>query len=111
MLVWQAQDEKPSWPPVTDSLTDFKVTVHTADVADAGTDADVSLVMYSSQGNALNTNASTGLSTAIHGGTFACCRMLFTLMLLLQWKGERPRNISECSLALLPSLWYGNMTQ
>lgn len=41
-----------------DSLTDFKVTVHTADVADAGTDADVSLVMYSSQGNSLNTDAS-----------------------------------------------------
>ena len=58
MLLWQAQDEKPSRTPVMDSLTDFKVTVHTADVADAGTDADVSLVMYSSQGNSLNTDAS-----------------------------------------------------
>ena len=49
-MLWQAQDTKPEKALAEDNLTRYEVTVHTADVVDAGTDADVSLVMYSASG-------------------------------------------------------------
>ena len=47
---WQAQDSKPERAFVNSTLTDYEVTVHTSDIQDAGTDADVSLIMYSALG-------------------------------------------------------------
>ena len=38
-------------PLVHDSLTDYEVTVHTADIQGAGTDADVSLTMIGTSGD------------------------------------------------------------
>ncbi|DBA69854.1 TPA: hypothetical protein ACH3X2_012566 [Trebouxia sp. C0005] len=48
--VLKAQDSKPERAFVNSTLTDYEVTVHTSDVQDAGTDADVSLVMYGASG-------------------------------------------------------------
>ena len=50
LTFWQAQDSKPERAFVNSALTDYKVTVYTSDVQNAGTDADVSLVMYSASG-------------------------------------------------------------
>ena len=38
---------------VDDELTEYEVTMHTADVQDAATDADVFLVLYSATGKHL----------------------------------------------------------
>ena len=50
LLTVQAQNDKPETAPVTDNLTDYSVEVHTANMPDAGTDADVFLVMCGDQG-------------------------------------------------------------
>ena len=50
LTFWQAQDSNPERAFVNSALTDYKVTVYTSDVQNAGTDADVSLVMYSASG-------------------------------------------------------------
>ncbi len=49
-MLWQAQGDKPKAASSEDYLTAYDVTVHTANVQDAGTDADVSLVVYSNSG-------------------------------------------------------------
>lgn len=41
----------PSNAPVQDSLTEYEVIIHTADIQGAGTDADVSLVMIGTSGD------------------------------------------------------------
>ena len=46
----QAQDDRPQIAPVPDNMTEYEVTVHTADVQGAGTDADVALVMSGASG-------------------------------------------------------------
>ncbi|DBB10366.1 TPA: hypothetical protein ACH3X3_001925 [Trebouxia sp. C0006] len=48
--VLKAQDSKPERAFVNSTLTDYEVTVHTSDIQGAGTNADVSLVMYSASG-------------------------------------------------------------
>lgn len=46
----QAQDDRPKGAQERDNLTEYEVTVHTADVQGAGTDADVALVMFGASG-------------------------------------------------------------
>lgn len=48
---FQAQDDMPGHAPARDGLTEYEVTVHTADIEGAGTDADVSLTMFGSSGS------------------------------------------------------------
>ena len=50
MVLLQAQDGMPSVSQTDDDLTDYTVTVHTADTQDAGTNADIMLVMFGSTG-------------------------------------------------------------
>ena len=47
----QAQDDISSQAPVQDGLTEYEVTIHTADTPGAGTDADVSLRMIGTAGD------------------------------------------------------------
>ena len=47
----QAQDDMPSVALIQESLTEYEVTIHTADVQGAGTDADVSLIMIGTSGD------------------------------------------------------------
>ena len=47
----QAQDDMSSHAPVQEGLTEYEVTIHTADILGAGTDADVSLSMIGTAGN------------------------------------------------------------
>lgn len=50
LRLWQAQDDMPSKAPPQDSWCEYGVTIHTADVQGAGTDADVSLIMFGTSG-------------------------------------------------------------
>ena len=47
----QAQDDLPSKAVPQDSWSEYQVTIHTADIEGAGTDADVSLVMLGTSGD------------------------------------------------------------
>ena len=59
MLQLQAQDSNPRLAAhEQDGLTEYEVVVHTADVQDAATDADVFLVLYS--------------ATGVHAGSTLC---------------------------------------
>lgn len=51
MLIMQAQDDMPSSALAEDRWCEYEVTIHTADMQGAGTDADVSLVMFGTSGN------------------------------------------------------------
>ena len=47
----QAQDDLPSKAVPQDSWSEYEVTIRTADLQGAGTDADVSLVMLGTSGD------------------------------------------------------------
>ena len=59
-MLSQAQDFDPRLKAqMGDDLTEYEVTLHTADVQDAATDADVFLVLYSATGKRLTVTALT----------------------------------------------------
>lgn len=49
-MIVQAQDDMPSKAVPQDSCCEYEATIHTADMQGAGTDADVSLVMFGTSG-------------------------------------------------------------
>lgn len=55
--------------PAQDALTEYEVTVHTAAIEGAGTDADVSLIMFGSSGsdNKHHERSAESNECALHG--------------------------------------------